>query len=140
MSPGSLSFAKLLMMSSIPVKSAVNARYASQDPFVQSTLFHTISTPICISSAFFLRRTQQLLLPGNLLRFTTGCFMSILMHKFRSCLYPGFDDQDMERPLFSQPAQYPLVPLVLLKPDAQRVIQVRILIIIICMAQISMCI
>ena len=58
MSPGSLSFAKLVMMSSAPAKSAGDARYASQDPFIQSTLSHTISTPICIRSAFFLRSTQ----------------------------------------------------------------------------------
>ena len=57
--PGSLSFAKLVIMSSAPAKSAGDARYASQDTFIQSTLSHTISTPICIRSAFFLRRTQQ---------------------------------------------------------------------------------
>ena len=34
MSPGSLSFAKLAMMSSAPAKSAGDARYASQDPFI----------------------------------------------------------------------------------------------------------
>ena len=51
--PGSLSFAKLVMMSSAPAKSAGDARYMSQDPFIQSTS-HTISTPICIRSAFFL--------------------------------------------------------------------------------------
>ena len=33
--PGSLSFAKLVMMSSAPVKSAGDTRYASQDPFIQ---------------------------------------------------------------------------------------------------------
>ena len=32
--PGSLSFAKLVMMSSAPAKFAGNARYASQDPFI----------------------------------------------------------------------------------------------------------
>ena len=52
MSPGSLSFAKLVMMSSAPAKSTGDARYASQDPFIQSTLFHTISTPICIRNVF----------------------------------------------------------------------------------------
>ena len=46
-------------MPSAPAKSAGDARCASQDPFIQSTLPHTISTPICFSSAFFLRRTQQ---------------------------------------------------------------------------------
>ena len=40
MSPGALSFAKLVMMSSAPVKSAEDVRYASQDPFSQSTLSH----------------------------------------------------------------------------------------------------
>ena len=54
--PGSLSIFKLVMMSSAPVKSAGNARYASQDPFIHS-LSHAISTPICIGSAFFLCQT-----------------------------------------------------------------------------------
>ena len=58
MTPGSLSFAKLVMMSFAPAKSAGDTRYASQDPFIHSTLSHTISTPICIRSAFFLPRTQ----------------------------------------------------------------------------------
>ena len=65
MSPGSLSFAKLVMMSFAPAKSAGDARYASQDPFIQPTFSHTISTPICIRSAFFLRRTQILNRPFN---------------------------------------------------------------------------
>ena len=51
--PGSLSFAKLVMMSSAPAKSTGDARYASQDPFIQSTLSHAISTPNVIRSAFF---------------------------------------------------------------------------------------
>ena len=46
--PVSFSFAKLVMMSSAPAKSAGDARYASQDLFIQSLLSHTISTPICI--------------------------------------------------------------------------------------------
>jgi len=37
---------------------------------------------------------------------------------------PGFDDQDMERPSFTQPAMHPLVPLLLSKPGAEPVIQV----------------
>ena len=57
--PGSLSFAKLVVMSSAPAKSSGDPRYASQDPIIQSTLSHTISTPICIRSEFFLRRTQN---------------------------------------------------------------------------------
>ena len=32
--PGSLSFAKLVMMSSAPAKSAGETRYVSQDPFI----------------------------------------------------------------------------------------------------------
>ena len=56
--PGSLSFAKVVMMSSATAKSAGDARYAPHDPFVQSTLSHTILTSICIRSAFLLRQTQ----------------------------------------------------------------------------------
>ena len=55
---GSLYFPKLMMTSFAPAKSAGDARYTSQDPFIQSTLSHIISTSICIRSAFFLRRTQ----------------------------------------------------------------------------------
>ena len=35
MSPGSLSFAKLVMMSSAPAKPVGDARYASQEPIIQ---------------------------------------------------------------------------------------------------------
>ena len=59
MSLGSLPFVKLGTMSSAPAKSAGDPRYSSQDPFIQSTLSDIISTPICVRSAFFLRRTQQ---------------------------------------------------------------------------------
>ena len=55
--PGSLSFAKLMIISSAPANSVGGARCASQDPFFQSTLSHTISTPVCIRSALFLHRT-----------------------------------------------------------------------------------
>ena len=41
-------------------------------------------------------------------------------YHFRS----GFDDQDMERPSFTQPAVHPAVPLILSKPGAETVIQV----------------
>ena len=41
--PGSLSFAKLVMMPSAPAKSAGDTRYAFQDPFIQC---HIILTPI----------------------------------------------------------------------------------------------
>lgn len=36
----------------------------------------------------------------------------------------GFDDQDMERPSFTQPAIHPSVPLLLSKPGVEPVIQV----------------
>ena len=62
LTPGFLSFAKLVMMSSAPGESAGDDRYASQDPFIQSTfiqstLAHTISIPIrlyyqCVLSMF----------------------------------------------------------------------------------------
>ena len=50
MSPGFLSFAKLVMMSSAPAKSAGDARYTFQDPFILTMVSHTISTPICITA------------------------------------------------------------------------------------------
>ena len=62
LSPGSLSFAKLVMTSSAPLKSAGDARYASQDPFIdacnQRYYVYPIQSlrPILIRSAFFLRR------------------------------------------------------------------------------------
>ena len=43
--PGSLSFAKLVMMSSAPAKSAGDARYASQDPFI-----HLLIVPFNLDS------------------------------------------------------------------------------------------
>ena len=60
--PGSLSF----VMSSAPAR---DARYESQE---QATLSHTISTPIRIRSAFFLRRTQQPDLIPRVLSLPTG--------------------------------------------------------------------
>ena len=52
--PGSLFFAKLVMMSPAPAKFAMDARYASQDHSLIQP--HTIPTPIGhIWSAFFLR-------------------------------------------------------------------------------------
>ena len=68
MSQGSLSFAKLVMMSSAPAKSAGDAIYASQDPSIQSTFSNTISTPICIRSAFYLRRIMKLLVELKFMR------------------------------------------------------------------------
>jgi hypothetical protein len=40
------------------------------------------------------------------------------------CHFEGFDDQDMEKPHFSEPAPYPFVPLVLSDPGKQPVVQV----------------
>ena len=36
----------------------------------------------------------------------------------------GFDDQDMERPSFTQPARHPLLPLLLSKPGVEPAVQV----------------
>ena len=62
--PGSLSFANLVMMSSTPGK--LNLRgMPDMHPKIHSfvdLLSNTISTPICIRSAFFLRQTQQTLI------------------------------------------------------------------------------
>ena len=63
--PGSLSFAKLVMMSSTPAKSAGDASYSVRVPrsihSLTDHLSHTISTPIRISTAFFLHQMQQVL-------------------------------------------------------------------------------
>ena len=58
MSAGSLSFAKLVMMSSAPANLRRMPDTRPKIHGIQSTLSHTISTPI--RSAFFLRRTQLL--------------------------------------------------------------------------------
>ena len=62
-SPGSLSFAKLVTMSSAPAKSAGDARYAFQ--FIQSTLSHTISSPICIRSVLSTSNTINIITSNN---------------------------------------------------------------------------
>ena len=62
------------MMSSAPAKSAGDARYVSQHPFIQSTLSHTISTPIRIRRAFFLRRIRL-----ALFNFHFPCSVHLLM-------------------------------------------------------------
>ena len=59
--PGSHSFAKLVMMSSAPAKSAGDARYAFQDPFIIPSFVHCplqsrLQTQLGVRS--FLRRTQ----------------------------------------------------------------------------------
>ena len=65
----SLSFAKLVMMSSTPAKSAGDARYAFQDPFIQTTLSHTISTPICIGvRSFYVERNNVISPQHDVLR------------------------------------------------------------------------
>ena len=67
--PGSLSFAKLVMMSSAPAKSAGNPRYASQDPFIHCINVVPHKTPICIRSALLLHRTQLICLFTQLIFF-----------------------------------------------------------------------
>ena len=52
--PGSLSFAKLVMMSSAPAKSAGDARYKSQDPLNSINVAGPIQSGL--QSAFFLRQ------------------------------------------------------------------------------------
>ena len=52
----------VVMMSSAPVKSAGGARYASQDPFIQSTLSHTILTPICRVRSFCFERNYVMVI------------------------------------------------------------------------------
>ena len=42
--PGSLSFAKLVMLSSAPAKSVGDARYVSKDPPIQSALSHNLDS------------------------------------------------------------------------------------------------
>ena len=42
--PGSLSFAKLVMMSSAPAKSSGDARYASQDPLIHLLIVPVLQT------------------------------------------------------------------------------------------------
>ena len=53
--PGSLSFAKLVMISSAPAKSVGGRQIRiPRSIHSRSMLSHTILTPICIRSAFFL--------------------------------------------------------------------------------------
>ena len=44
--PGTPSFAKLVMRSSAPAKSAEDARHMSQDPFIHSLIDKSIDLPI----------------------------------------------------------------------------------------------
>ena len=66
-------------------KSAGAARYAFQDPSIHPR--HTISTPIRIRSAFFLRRTQQL-----------GCNTTLL--------HPNLDGTQHASPTFNNPRHF----------------------------------
>ena len=62
--PGSPSFSKLVMMSSAPAKSAGDARYTSQDPFIVP--YNLDSKRFCHSTAMFsLRRIKALFLHGK---------------------------------------------------------------------------
>ena len=78
--PGSLSFAKLVMMSSAPAKSAVDAKIHS--------LSQMISTPNAIRSAFFLRRVQLTLMKKKLLMV---CFYSFIpFQPCHECMAMGY--------------------------------------------------
>ena len=52
MSPGSLSFAKLVMMSSALAKSAGDARYASQDPFIHCPIQSRLQSVLEVRSLY----------------------------------------------------------------------------------------
>ena len=55
--PGSLSFAKLVMMSSAPAKSAGDARYASQDPFIRWSIQSRLQSVLRVCS-FYVERGE----------------------------------------------------------------------------------
>ena len=57
--PGSLSFAKLVMMSSTPAKSAEYARYASQDPFIDCPIQSRLQTQLGVCS-FYVKRLAMI--------------------------------------------------------------------------------
>ncbi|KAK2569891.1 hypothetical protein P5673_005747 [Acropora cervicornis] len=48
---------------------------------------------------------------------------------FADDLISGFDDQNMERPSFTQPSQHPTIPMVLSEPGVKPVIQVNFFVI-----------
>ena len=54
-----LSFAKLVMMSSAPAKSAEDARYASQDPFIRCPIKSRLQTQLRVHS-FWVERNNPL--------------------------------------------------------------------------------
>ena len=109
MSPGSLPFAKLGMTPSTPAKYAGDARYASQDPFIQSTLSHTISSPL------FLRQTQQLhLCASNVMPFKIPIWFYTLFAMVSKSASMSMEDAVLHR--FA--AFTPLAPVPLLKMTA----------------------
>ena len=55
--PVSLFFAKLMMMSSAPEKSAGDARYATQDPFIHRLIQSRIQFVLGVRSFYVERRT-----------------------------------------------------------------------------------
>ena len=65
--PGSLSVAKLVMMSSTPAKSARDVRYASQDPFIhvrnqRYPILSELQSVVRVRS-FYDERNERFLLP-----------------------------------------------------------------------------
>lgn len=72
-----------------------------------------------------------MLLGGSKSRNSTILFVIHLWVTFfiKCNFYAGFDDQDMERPSFSEPAEHASVPLLLSKPGVNPVIQVRIMLV-----------
>ena len=50
----------------------------------------------------------------------------VIIFKCTGNIFAGFDDQDMERPSFAEPAVHASVPLLLSKPGVSPVIQVSI--------------
>ena len=77
MSPGPLSFAKLVMMSSARAKSAGDARYASQDPFIQSERYPIQSRlqSVLEVRSFFIAR-NELFWNLNRIRFGIALYSS----------------------------------------------------------------
>ena len=62
--PGSLSFAKLVMMSHAPAKSAGDARYASQDPFIRCIIQSRLQSVLGVRS-FYVERNDEMLFRTN---------------------------------------------------------------------------
>ena len=91
--PGSLSFAKLVMMSSASSKSAGDARYTTQDPFIKSELSPTIHTLICIRTVFMWQKAFNL---------TSNLVIESAIHASDSCRMKELITSDSQDPHTSQ--------------------------------------